>query len=229
VEPIIYIGYDSREKVAYDVCKYSIEKRASKPVEIRSLNLELLRRRGLYWRKEDSLASTEFTYSRFLVPYLCNYVGNAVFVDCDFLFLADVWELLDQFDPNKSIQCVQHDYKPTETVKMDGAQQTVYPRKNWSSLMLLNCEHRDCKNLTISKVNTETGKYLHRFEWAKDENLGEISHLWNYLEGWYPSDGSPKAVHHTRGGPWFKEYQNVDWGKEWLEEYKDMTGKDFTL
>ena len=229
MEPTIYIGYDSREKVAYDVCKFSIEKRASMPVNIQPLDLSKLKRRGLYWRAEDPLASTEFTYSRFLTPYLNNFTGCAMFVDCDFLFLTDIWELLEQFDQTKAIQCVQHDYKPTEATKMDGVKQTNYPRKNWSSLMLFNCEHYTCTQLTVDVTNTQTGKYLHRMEWAKDDEIGELSHLWNYLEGWYPSDGSPKAVHYTRGGPWFKDYQNVDWGKEWLREYQEMAGKAFEI
>jgi hypothetical protein len=219
-EPTVYIGYDSREEIAYDVCKHSIDKRASKPVEIYPLKQQALRDRGLYQRDKDPLASTEFTYTRFMVPFLRNYEGFSVFVDCDFLFLADIWELLDQFDPKYAVQCVHHDYNPTEKTKMDGAVQTAYPRKNWSSLMIWNNEHPKNKVLTTDCVNSESGAFLHRFQWLADEDIGELSYLWNFLEGWYDPVDSVKAVHYTRGGPWFENWQDVDYGKEWLEEKK---------
>lgn len=229
MQPTVYIGYDSREQVAYDVCKFSIERRASKPVDIRKLELQELRDQGIYKRSHDPLASTEFTYSRFLVPYLNQYKEPALFVDCDFLFLADVWELLDQANNSFALQCVQHDYRPTEETKMDSIPQTQYPRKNWSSLILWNCEHEKNRELTIEVVNKQTGAFLHRLQWVDDEDIGSISYLWNFLEGWYqsPRDNAVKAVHYTRGGPWFKDWQDVDYGDDWRREYKDMTGKEF--
>lgn len=229
MQPTIFIGYDSREPVAYDVCEHSIKRRASKPVTIKPLKIDSLKSRGLYKRENDPLASTEFTYSRFLVPYLCNYSGSAMFVDCDFLFLADIWELLDQLNPSYAVQCVKHNYKPTEKTKMDGVVQTTYPRKNWSSMVLWNCGHPSNKPLSLKTVNTQTGSYLHRFQWLKDDEIGNISHLWNFLEGWYRPVDNVKAVHFTMGGPWFKECQDVDFANLWTAEYKSMTGQDFKL
>jgi lipopolysaccharide biosynthesis glycosyltransferase len=220
----IFIGWDKREPEAYDVARYSLVKRASIPVSVVPIKLDDLRARGLYSRSEDPLASTEFTYSRFLTPALAGYKGWALFCDCDFLWLGDIAGLVPYTKTSKAVYCVQHDYKPKETVKMDGAVQTSYPRKNWSSLMLFNCEHPSVKQLTPEVVNRETGAYLHRMQWVADEDIGSLPTEWNWLEGWNekPASGTPKAVHFTRGGPWFEKWQNVDYGDLWIAERKAM-------
>ena len=215
-----YIGWDSREDIAYQVARRSLINNASIPVEVIPLKLAELVEQGLYTRDIDPLASTEFTYSRFLVPHLAGYKGWAVFVDCDFLFFGDVAELAQYQDPSKAVMCVHHDYTPKETTKMDGVPQSAYPRKNWSSFMLFNCDHPSAQSLTPEIVNRETGAYLHRMQWAKDEEIGSLPTGWNWLEGWYdkPAQGYPEAVHYTRGGPWFDAWQEVDYGDEWRAE-----------
>jgi hypothetical protein len=220
----VYVGWDQREPIAYDVAKFSLERRASVPVEVVPIKLEELRAKGLYSRTADPLASTEFTYSRFLTPVLAGYRGWALFCDCDFLWLGDVAGLLPYTKSSKALFCVQHDYKPKETTKMDGAVQTSYPRKNWSSLMLLNCDHPAVRTLTPEVVNAQTGAYLHRMQWVADEDIGALPVEWNWLEGWNEKSesGSPKAVHFTRGGPWFAEWQNVDYGELWRAERDAM-------
>lgn len=114
---------------------------------------------------------------------------------------------------------------------MDGQVQQQYPRKNWSSMMLINCGHPSNHVVTKSFVNNEalTGAYLHRFSWLKDEEIGEISHEWNWLEGWYkePKDGKPKAIHFTEGGPWFKNCQDVDYADLWIEN-ANKTGTEWS-
>jgi hypothetical protein len=221
----IYIGWDRREPVAYDVAKFSLERRASVPVAVAPIKLDELRAQGLYDRDQDPLASTEFTYSRFLTPALAGYDGWALFCDCDFLWLGDVAGLLEYTRTPKAVYCVQHDYRPKETVKMDGAVQTVYPRKNWSSLMLFNCAHPAVRKLTPELVNRESGAYLHRMQWVADGDMGALPTEWNWLEGWNekPAQGTPKAVHFTRGGPWFDQWKNVDYGDLWLAEQAAMT------
>lgn len=225
----IYIGYDSREPVAYDVCRFSIERQSSTPAPVKPIRSDELKERGIYYRDTDPLASTEFTYSRFLVPYLNDYKGVAVFVDCDFLFLDDISRLFELFDDKYAVQCVKHDYKPTEQTKMDGIKQTTYPRKNWSSLMLINCEHPKNKQLDVDCVNKQTGAFLHRFQWLDDKDVGGLPYHWNLLEGWYEPTDEACAIHYTRGGPWFSGYQDVDYAEEWKKEYKAMTGNDFKL
>lgn len=221
VEPFrVFVGYDSRETIAYEVCAHSLERRASIPVDVRPIVQEEMRRQGLYWRAHDPLASTEFTYTRFLTPYLAGYQGWAIFCDCDFLWLADIADLVALADPTKAVMCVHHDHRPIETVKMDGQTQTTYPRKNWSSLMLFNCAHPSVRQLTPEAANAETGAYLHRMQWAADEEIGAVPEGWNWLEGSCsrPARGQPEVVHFTRGGPWFDNWQDVDYGELWLAE-----------
>ena len=213
----IYIGWDSREPIAFDVAKRTIVDHASIPVRITPIVLNDLVERKVYTREVDPLASTEFTYSRFFTPWLAGYQGWALFCDCDFLFFADVAGLLQYQDESKAVACVKHDYKPKEGLKMDGKVQTTYPRKNWSSFMLFNCAHPSTRKLTPELINRESGAYLHRMQWAADEEIGEIPVSWNWLEGWNdkPVAGTPNAVHFTNGGPWFKNWQDVDYGDEW--------------
>jgi hypothetical protein len=221
VSPLrVYIGWDKREPIAYDVAKFSLERRASVPVEVRPIKIDDLRARKLYWRDQDPLASTEFTYTRFLTPALAGFRGWALFCDCDFLWLGDIGGLNDFMKTPKAVYCVQHDYTPKEKTKMDGAVQTNYPRKNWSSLMLFNCDHPSVRGLTPEVVNRETGAYLHRMQWVADEDIGSLPVEWNWLEGWNakPAKGTPRAVHFTRGGPWFENWQNVDYGDLWRDE-----------
>ena len=222
----IFIGWDSREPIAYDVCAHSIRRHASGPVEIHAIKREELAAQGLYNREGDPLASTEFTYTRFLTPHLAGYQGWAIFVDCDFLYTGDVAELWAQRDESKAVLCVQHDYKPTETTKMDGVPQTVYPRKNWSSMMLLNCAHPSTKKLTPEAVSSESPAWLHRMSWADDSEIGAVDKTWNFLEGWYqPEATPPKAIHYTRGGPWFEDWRDVDFGDLWLAEERLLKGE----
>jgi hypothetical protein len=220
----IFIGWDSREPEAYEVAKFSLERRASVPVTITPIQAAELRARGLYRRAADPLAATEFTYTRFLTPALAGFRGWALFFDCDFLWLGDVAGLLDYTRTSKAVFCVQHDYRPKETTKMDGAVQTTYPRKNWSSLMLFNCEHPSVHRLTPEVVNRESGAYLHRMQWAADAEIGALPVEWNWLEGWNekPAQGTPKAVHFTRGGPWFPNWRHVDYGELWRAEHEAL-------
>jgi hypothetical protein len=220
----IFIGWDSREPEAYDVAAYSLKRHASIPVDVRPIKVEELRAKGLYTRDKDPLASTEFTYTRFLTPALAGFGGWALFCDCDFLWLGDVGGLIPYTKSDKAVFCVHHDYTPKETTKMDGAVQTSYPRKNWSSLMLFNCGHPSVRKLTPEVVNRESGAYLHRMQWATDDEIGELPVTWNWLEGWNekPAQGTPNVVHFTRGGPWFEQWQNVDYGDLWTAELKRM-------
>lgn len=217
----IFIGWDSREDIAYQVAKKSIEHHSNSTIDIVPLKQKDLRKQEMYWRDKDKLASTEFTFTRFLLPELMNFDGWALFIDCDFVALEDVTKLFAQADDQYAIMCAQHDYTPKEGTKMDGQQQHAYPRKNWSSMMLINCGHPSNKILTKELVNDHDidGKYLHRFSWLDDSEIGEISHEWNWLVGWYkePTDGSPKFLHYTEGGPWFEQYQDCEYANEYYK------------
>lgn len=226
----IYIGWDSREDIAFQTCKHSLFDTASVPLKVVPLKQKTLREAKFYWRDEDKLASTEFTFTRFLLPELMNFKGWALFIDCDFVALEDVKRLFDQRNDKYAIMCAHHDYTPKKGVKMDGKKQTVYPRKNWSSMMLINCGHPSNSVLTKDFVNNPEidGKYLHRFSWLKDEEIGKLSHEWNWLVGWYkePKDGTPKFLHYTEGGPWFKEYWNCEYATEYYRAERQYLLKE---
>jgi len=218
--PRVFVGWDSREDIAWQVCRTSLLRNASIPIGVHPLRQARLRESGLYKKPVDPLASTEFTYTRFLVPHVAGYRGWALFCDCDFIWLGDVANLFAMADDRFAIMCVHHDHRPSETVKMDGAVQTLYPRKNWSSMVLYNCGHPANRALTPEVVNRESGAFLHRFQWLDDAFIGAVPETWNWLEGWNkkPVQGRPEVVHYTRGGPWFPNWQNVDYADEWIEE-----------
>jgi lipopolysaccharide biosynthesis glycosyltransferase len=220
----VFVGWDSREDIAFRVCRHSMQRRASKPVTVTPIMQIELRERGLYRRPIDPLASTEFTYTRFFVPLLMDYSGWALFCDCDFLWLADVAELFALTDDRYAAMCVHHDHRPRELWKMDDRQQTLYPRKNWSSMVLYNCGHPRNRALTAATINQASGSYLHRFQWLDDADIGAVPETWNWLEGWCerPATGHPKTVHYTRGGPWFDKWQDVDYAALWLAEERDL-------
>lgn len=217
----IFIGYDSREEEAYNTCVNSIKKNSAGSYKISPIKLSYLRSQKIYTREKDLLSSTDFSFSRFLVPYLSNYKGWSLFCDCDFVFLKDIEHLFKLCDDRYAVMVCKHEYTPTNTRKMDGKIQTVYPRKNWSSLVLWNCSHVKNKNVTPEMVNTETGQFLHRFLWLDDEDIGSIPIQWNWLVNWYkePEDGSPYALHFTEGGPWFEEYKDCEYS-EYYNQYK---------
>lgn len=218
--PKVFVGYDPREDIAWRVCRHSIHRHASAALEVRPLRQPTLRELGLYDRPADGPASTEFSLTRFLTPYLAAYEGWSLFVDCDFLFTTDLAALFDTLDPNKAVYVVQHDYVPVNAVKMDGKQQSAYPRKNWSSFMIFNGSHPTVKALTPEVVNTATPAYLHRFGWIdNDDQIGSLDLGWNFLVGEYAlPKAPPSAIHYTNGGPWFPEWVDVDYGDLWLQE-----------
>lgn len=214
----VYVGYDSREDIAWQVCRHSLLRHASSQLPVQPLKQTTLRELGLYHRPADN-ASTEFSLTRFLTPWLAGPEGYAIFVDCDFLFTADVFSILGEIDPAKALHVVQHDYTPAKTIKMDGQSQTAYPRKNWSSFMLFNCEHPSVRALTPQVVNSASPAFLHRFEWLDDSEIGALDLKWNFLEGEYPEpDSLPTAIHYTNGGPWFENCQDVMYGDLWIAE-----------
>ena len=181
------------------------------PISVIPLKKNQLINQGIFWRERDPKQSTDFSFTRFLVPKIMDYKGWAIFMDCDMLCQDDLANLWDQRNNEYSVLCVKHNHIPKDKFKFLGEVQSSYPMKNWSSLMLLNCER--CKNLTVDYVNNATGLDLHRFKWLKSEKeIGEIKGSWNYLiennEEEY--NKSISLIHWTLGGPWFKDQRNRD-------------------
>ena len=216
----VAIGVDYREISSYHVACHSIMRRASKPVCFIPVALNNLEE--LMWRERNNLQSTEFSFSRFLVPYLCGYEGWAIFMDSDVVILDDILKFWELRDDNYAVMCVKHNHKPASNTKFLAAVQTQYEKKNWSSVMLLNCAK--CKSLTPEYVNTASGLDLHRFHWLdSDDLIGEVPAHWNHLVGYSPGELKEQSLlHYTEGGPYFKDYKNTKWADVWFEEHRHM-------
>ena len=219
----IFIGYDEGEKIAYSVLSESIRQHSSEPVSITPLDLSTTR--NIFTREKQPNQSTEFAFSRFLMPYLSNYEGWSIFMDCDMLLRTDINNLWKLRDDDYSVMCCKHDYEPNQNAKFRGAKNEPFPKKNWSSMMMMN--NAKCKALTPEFVNTATGLELHQFRWLQSEDLiGSLPLTWNWLVSEY--DYNPKAnnVHFTLGGPYFKEYKDCDYSHEWFTLYDDTIKVD---
>lgn len=218
-EPVrIFIGHDEIEEVAYHVLTHSILKYASAPVMIMPIELDHLR--TLLPRPKDPRQSNSFSFTRFLVPWLCNYEGFAIYMDSDMMLRTDIAKLWWQRDFRRSVQVVKHNYTPKSATKYLGNAQDAYPMKNWSSLMVFNCQK--CKNLTPSFVNAASGLELHQFHWADKYEVGELHPDWNWLVGEYDYNPEAKIVHWTNGGPWFSGNEGVEYSGEWYNSYHSM-------
>lgn len=217
----VFVGFDPKETVAFHVLNHSIQSRASAPVAVIPIMLSQLQ--GVFKRERNALQSTEFSFSRFLVPYLSNYEGWSVFMDCDMLVLSDICELFALKDDRYAVQVIQHDHRPQEDVKFLGATQTKYEKKNWSSVILFN--NARCKALTPDYVNTATGLELHQFKWLEsDDQIGPLPGVWNHLVGYDPllPVEEIKNLHYTEGGPYFDEYVDTDYADVWFQEKEAM-------
>lgn len=227
-DPIrVVIGYDPREDAAYRVCKHSLLTRASVPVHVVRLDIDWLRRTALYRRQEFAIDgqrydmqdekpfSTDFSFSRFLTPSLFPD-GWAVFCDSDMLWRGDVAELWNLRDNRYAAMVVKHDYQPEEGAKMRGQRQERYARKNWSSVVLWNCEHPANRlHLTPYVVSKAPGAWLHGFSWLKDDEIGSLPAWWNWLEGHSSEDICPHIVHYTRGTPDMPGLESTKYADEW--------------
>jgi hypothetical protein len=217
----IFIGYDPREAVAFNVLSHSIQARASAPVMIAPLMLSQLA--DILTRERHALQSTDFSFSRFLVPFLSDYRGWSLFCDCDMLMLDDVRKLWDLRNDRYAVQVVKHDHKPTDNVKFLNQPQRPYEKKNWSSVILFNNEK--CGALTPEYVNKASGLELHQFKWLGDDGLiGELPHRWNHLVDYDPTVAASNVsfLHYTEGGPYFDAYKNCGYAAEWFAERDRM-------
>ena len=211
----IFIGYDPREAVAYHTCANSIIRHASRPVAIIPLALNLFED----YTETHTDGSNHFIYSRFLVPHLMEYTGHAIFIDGDMIVRSDIVELWEQRDVTKDVQVVKHDYKTKMTEKYLGARNENYPRKNWSSVILWNCNSFPNRRLTPQFIQKSTGSELHRFTWLDDERIGELPKEWNWLPDEYGANADAKLLHYTLGAPCFHEFATTPQGDEWHREH----------
>lgn len=247
----VFIGWDEREDLSYRVCVESIRQTASRPVTIYPIKHRHMRDIGLLKRPweitekgvtQDVLDgrpfSTNFAFSRFLVPLYSKYLGTRVndvciFVDCDFVFIRDIYSLLDECNvEDKPIWVVKHDYKSPNIVKMDNQSQSSYNMKLWSSFMVFNMKSPIC-GPSLEDVNTKAGgAWLHQFGWLKDDQIGSLNEGWNFIPNHSDShlkQSEIRAIHYTEGTPLMKpgcRYAEVfnSYLRDVLEEaYKDVS------
>ena len=218
----LFVGFDPREAVAYHVFCNSIIQNTSVPVQITPLVLSQLQE----FNETHDDRSNDFVYSRFLTPYLSDFKGWTIFADGDMICQGDLKELIDMADPSKAVMVVKHDYQTKATQKYLGNINENYPRKNWSSVILWNCDHPKHKILTPDFVSKQTGKFLHRFSWLDDQDIGELPLEWNWLASEYRVNREAKLIHFTLGTPCFKDYRNSDMADIWYHYY-DLSQKGF--
>jgi lipopolysaccharide biosynthesis glycosyltransferase len=207
----IVVGFDQREAVAYHVFTQSIIEKASLPVVFIPLAVNTL----CSYSETHADRSNDFIYSRFLTPYLNQFQGWAVFADGDMVCQADIAELWRLRDESKAILVVKHEYQTKAHIKYLGNINENYPRKNWSSLILWNCKHPKHKILTPEFIESRSGKFLHRFAWLDDSDIGELPREWNWLVTEYPNNPSAKILHYTLGTPCFNDYKDSDMAEYW--------------
>ena len=214
----IVVGFDQRESVAYHTFTQSVIENSTVPVRFLPLSISSLSN----YKEVHKDGSNEFIYSRFLVPYMMNFKGWAIYADGDMVCLEDIKKLWNLRDNKYAVQVVKHDYKTKITEKYWGNKNEDYPRKNWSSLILWNCEHEAHKILTPDFIQNQSGAFLHRFSWIKDEEIGSIDKEWNWLAMEYEEKESINLIHYTIGTPCFKEYENKSLSSFWKKAFSNV-------
>lgn len=207
----LVVGFDQREAVAYHVFVQSVILKSSKPISFFPLSSN-----AIYFYTENHTDRTNaFTYSRFLTPFLMNFEGWAVYLDGDMVCQEDISLLWGLRDSSKAVQVVKHDYKTKSKKKYLNNINIDYPKKNWSSVIIWNCAHPKNRLLTPDLISSSDGKFLHRFMWLDEEDIGEIPVEWNWLAIEYPPNPNAKLIHYTLGTPCFSEYSQTDMSEIW--------------
>jgi lipopolysaccharide biosynthesis glycosyltransferase len=214
----IYVGFDQKEAVAYHVFCQSLIDNTSIPLQIQPMALRTLNK----YKENHQDRSNDFVYSRFLIPFLNNFNGWALFVDGDMICQSDIKELFDLRDDSKAVMVVKHNYETKQEKKYLGNINENYPRKNWSSVILWNCNHSKHKILTPTFVSEQTGKFLHRFSWLEDKDIGELPLEWNWLAIEYEDNTKAKIIHYTLGTPCFSDYKNTAMAEIWYKYYSRL-------
>lgn len=210
----IYIGFDEREAEVFHVCVQSIISLSKKPVSITPLTLGSLSHEYDMGMRDGSNA---FVYTRFLCPYLSEFKGWSLFLDGDMVLLEDINNLFEFIDNEKAVMVVKHNYRTKSKTKYMGAKNEDYPRKNWSSVILWNNSHPKNKILVPELIKSKNGKFLHRFEWLSNEDVGELPIEWNWLPDEFGKNDEAKLLHYTLGAPCFPDYADTPMASHYFE------------
>ena len=215
MKPIpVFVGYDPREAIAYHVCTNSIIRNASAPVAIIPVALNLFQD----YKETHGDNSNHFVYTRFLVPHLMGFTGRAIFIDGDMIVRGDIVELFESFQLGHDVAVVKHDYKTRMTEKYMGAKNEDYPRKNWSSVIIWDCQTFPNRKLTPEFVQKQPGSFLHRFSWIQDDRIQALPQEWNWLPDELGPNPDAKLLHYTLGTPCFLEFADTPQGDIWHRE-----------
>lgn len=221
----LYSGFDPREEVGYHTFCSSVIHNTTEPVTFCPLHADMLKP---FYDEGQRDGTNSFIYTRFLIPYLQKFEGWALFVDgADMLARVDLAKLWALRNPYKAVQIVKHDYKTQHPRKYVGTQMESanadYPRKNWSSVMLINCSHYAWRDLTPEFVAKMPGSYLHRFEFIADKYIGELPAEWNWIADEYGTNPEAKLLHWTAGIPGFPHYAQAPHAPEWFDASRRVT------
>jgi lipopolysaccharide biosynthesis glycosyltransferase len=197
------------------VCVNSIIRNASAPVAIIPVALNLF----TDYKETHGDNSNHFVYTRFLVPYLMDFKGRAIFIDGDMVVRGDIIELYESLQASYDVAVVKHDYKTRMPVKYMGAPNEDYPRKNWSSVIVWNCQSYPNRRLTPDFVQKQPGSFLHRFSWIDDDRIQALPPEWNWLPDELGENTKAKLLHYTLGTPCFHEFANAMQAEEWHKEH----------
>ena len=211
----IFIGFDQREACAYHTFVQSLINHSSIPLDITPLCLKSL----VGYKELHRDGGNDFVYSRFLSPFLNNFDGWAIYADGDMVCQADILELLKLKDDSKEVMVAKHNYQTKQSKKYFNNKNENYPKKNWSSVILWNCSHPKHKILTPEFIQNQSGKFLHRFSWLDEDEIGEIPLEWNWLALEYPENKEAKIIHYTLGTPCLKEYKDTNMSDIWYDSY----------
>jgi len=212
MKPIpVFVGYDPREAIAYHTCVNSIIRNASAPVAVVPVALNLFQE----YQETHTDGSNHFIYTRFLIPYLMDFHGRAIFIDGDMIVRGDIVELYNMMDMYSDVAVVKHDYKTKMKEKYLGAPNEDYPRKNWSSVIIWNCNSFPNRQLTPEFVQKQPGSFLHRFTWLDDARIQALPPEWNWLPDEYGPNPDAKLLHYTLGTPCFHEFANTPQAQDW--------------
>ena len=218
----LYAGFDVREEVGYHTFCSSVIHHASQPVSITPLVL-----RNLYGLDARD-GTNEFIYSRFLIPQIESWRGFALFCDgADMIVKDDIAKLWAMRNHKYAVQVVKHEYRTKHVRKYVGtameADNRDYPRKNWSSVMLINCQHGMWREIDDSYISTHSGADLHRFNWIPDEYIGELPIEWNWLADELGDNPEAKLLHWTAGIPGFPHYSTAPQASDWFDATRKIT------
>lgn len=216
----LVVGFDQRESIAYHVFCQSVIQKSTQPISIHPLSINTIS----FYNELHTDRSNAFTYSRFLTPYLMNFQGWAIYADGDMVCQDDISLLWALRDNSKAVQVIKHDYQTKNSTKYLNNINVNYPKKNWSSVIIWNCEHPKNKCLSPELISSSDGKFLHRFMWLDEEDIGELPVEWNWLAIEYPHNPNAKLIHYTLGTPCFNDYFESEMSDEWHRAFESTMG-----